>query len=37
MAIVTAMVKDLEHLEIVRQWKEELEALYAEQDRRKEE
>jgi len=32
MAIVAAMVKDLEHLEIVRQWKEELEALYAEQD-----
>jgi hypothetical protein len=28
MAIVAAMVKDLEHLEIVRQWKEELEALY---------
>ena len=37
MAIVTAMVRDLEHIEIVRQWKEELEALYAEQDRRKEE
>ena len=32
MGIVAAMVKDLEHLEIVRQWKEELEALYAEQD-----
>lgn len=25
MGIVAAMVKDLEHLEIVRQWKEELE------------
>ena len=32
MAIVTAMVKDLEHLEIVRRWKEQLE-----EDRRKEE
>jgi len=32
MGIVTAMVKDLEHIEIVRQWKEELEALHAEQD-----
>jgi|TARA_B100000085_G_scaffold5706_1_gene5227 hypothetical protein len=32
MGIVAAMVKDLEHIEIVRQWKEELEALYAEQD-----
>ena len=32
MGIVVAMVKDLEHLEIVRQWKEELEALHAEQD-----
>jgi len=32
MGIVAAMVKDLEHLEIVRQWKEELEALHAEQD-----
>jgi len=31
MGIVTAMVKDLEHLEIVRQWKQELE-----EDRRKE-
>ena len=37
MAIVTAMVKDLEHLEIVKRWKEELEALYAEEDRRKKE
>jgi len=37
MAIVTAMVKDLEHLEIVRRWKEELRTLYAEEDRRKEE
>jgi len=27
MGIVTAMVKDLEHLEVVKQWKEELEAL----------
>ena len=26
MGIVVAMVKDLEHIEIVRQWKEELEA-----------
>lgn len=33
MGIVTAMVKDLEHLEIVKQWKEELEALYAEEGR----
>ena len=32
MGIVVAMVKDLEHIEIVRRWKEELEALYAEQD-----
>ena len=32
MGIVAAMVKDLEHLEIVRQWKQELE-----EDRRKEE
>jgi len=32
MGIVTAMVKDLEHIEIVRRWKEELEALHAEQD-----
>jgi len=31
MGIVVAMVKDLEHLEIVRQWKQELE-----EDRRKE-
>ena len=31
MGIVAAMVKDLEHLEIVRQWKQELE-----EDRRKE-
>jgi hypothetical protein len=37
MAIVTAMVKDLEHLEIVKRWKEELEALHAEENRRKEE
>ena len=31
MGIVVAMVKDLEHIEIVRQWKQELE-----EDRRKE-
>ena len=32
MGIIAAMVKDLEHLEIVKRWKAELEALHAEQD-----
>mgnify|MGYP003135928478 CR=1 FL=1 len=32
MGIVTAMVKDLENLEVVKQWKEELDALYAKED-----
>ena len=32
MGIITAMVRDLEHLDVVRQWKEELDALYAKED-----
>jgi len=32
MGIITAMVRDLEHLDVVRQWKEELDALYAKGD-----
>ena len=32
MGIVWAMVKDLEHLEVVKKWKEDLESTYAKED-----